>query len=318
METASVYRERFTSRPLLPDGSSSIAVRLRSGCWMLGSIALALPAPAQDGGHLRRRCDSLFVRKVDCNGYPNAPLRAARATVAASSGVSATCALRLYSVCQGAGGERNGSKIQEHTLASCSVEPARSRTACSAPTGVDIANDNSILRLKRVNDTSWIPDPTAPLVAQLPYTVKGVGVQRDDALHHGCRAADRQKNITDRRCLQLTGSPTNDPDGVNAGGPLAFSGTPSQLFGTSAPASGIVFDAVGNLIIASDSSLDSAPPLPPPPPLPPIPYSSHSALIGSGIAAVGVAINTCREVVRIQRRHRDKHHPAHRVTASAR
>ena len=48
-----------------PDGGSSIAVRLRSGCWMLGSIALALPAPAQDGGHLRRRCDSLFVRKVD-------------------------------------------------------------------------------------------------------------------------------------------------------------------------------------------------------------------------------------------------------------
>ena len=65
VKTVSVYRERFTNRPLLPDGSSSIAVRLGSGCWMLGWIALALPAAAQDGGHLRRRCDSLFVRKVD-------------------------------------------------------------------------------------------------------------------------------------------------------------------------------------------------------------------------------------------------------------
>jgi hypothetical protein len=74
---------------------------------------------------------------------------------------------------------------------------------------------------------------------------------------------------------------------VNTGGPLTFSGTPASSLNTAAPASGIVFDALGNLIVASDSRLDSSPP----------PYTGASALVGSGIAAVGVAVNTCKEVV---------------------
>ena len=154
METASVYRERFTNRPLLPDGSSSIAVRLRSGCWMLGSIALALPAPAQDGGHLRRRCDSLFVRKVDCNGYPNAPF-ALLALLSLPVAASAQPALYILTVCQGAGGERNSAKIRRAHPSVVFSGTGTFEDCVLAPDGLlSFANDNSILRLKRVNDTS--------------------------------------------------------------------------------------------------------------------------------------------------------------------
>src|SRR6185312_12343731 len=98
-----------------------------------------------------------------------------------------------------------------------------------------------------------------------------------------------KKTTTTGAVYRLTGS-ANASNG-NTAPPLTFS-APSKVLDTTAPASGIVFDVVGNLIVASDSRLDSVPSQPLP-----LYSSSPTSLIGSGIAAVGVAVNTCKQVV---------------------
>jgi hypothetical protein len=151
-----------------------------------------------------------------------------------------------------------------------------------------VANDNNILQLDPTSPTTALA--TATFIASgLQYTVKALAFNVTTLYITAAVPPSGKKASPTGAVYRLIGTPPDPVDGVNTGGPLEFTGTPSKLFDTSAPTSGIVFDVVGNLIVASDSRLDSAPP----------PYTglSSPALVPSGIAAVGVAVNTCKQVV---------------------
>jgi hypothetical protein len=88
------------------------------------------------------------------------------------------------------------------------------------------------------------------------------------------------------------------PNGTtNTGGPLTFSGTPTRLFSIGSPARGVVFDVVGNMVLASDSKLQRSLPTVPVPSTG-VSYNTPTTLAEpSTITPVGVAINTCKDIV---------------------
>jgi len=146
-----------------------------------------------------------------------------------------------------------------------------------------IANDNSILRVSTDGASSSV------IASGLSFRVKSLAFNVTTLYITAAVPPTGRRTSPTGAVYTLTGSPTND--GVNTSGPLDFSGSPTPtnpLFATSSPANGIVFDVVGNMVVGSGTRLDSAaPPL----------YTGPSALIGSGIGPVGVAIDTCKEVV---------------------
>jgi hypothetical protein len=142
-----------------------------------------------------------------------------------------------------------------------------------------IANDNNILRLNpTTHANSFLPGPLSFTPRDLAFNVS--------TLYITSSGGAQSSNV-----YRWVATPTVNLPNTEA--PLTFpAGTqqnpqPEQLFAIGSPGRGIVFDVVGNMVLASDSRLDSAAP----------PYGSASTLIGSGITPVGVAVNTCKDVV---------------------